>query len=211
MSEKSFSIENLDKNQNYKDKLLAIINDAEKKARLIRPNDALHKETHTERVLSNKNEAKEHEEIRKDICESFGVELDGSHVFVLDSGGGSIKKQRAERASAVLIDAYTREAFYGEGRTGHIVLLNEMIALAHEVAPDVTPDVVFSGLETDPPQFLYFKGFLSDDGFPSLSDGAKSTLKTAIFDANGDVIETPAEWFLTGHSLEGHSPTKIER
>ena len=207
MSEKSFFIEkpSEENEQSYKQKLLSIINDAEENIRLIIPDQGFHSEIHKEKVLSNKNEIKEHEEIRKDICESFGVPFDSDHVYLFDKEMGEmIKKQRVERAFIVLIDIITREAFYGEGRISHAVLLNGIIDLASKNDPTLEREKVLDGIESNPPHFLTFKGFLSNDNFSSFSEASKSMLETPIFDQNGEVIETPGEWFLTGHSLEGN-------
>jgi len=212
MSEKSFFIEKPSEGneQSYRQKLLTIINDMEERVRLITPDQGFHTEIHKQKVLSNKNETKEHEEIRRDICESFGVPFDSEHVYVFDKEmGESVKKQRVERAFIVLIDIITREAFYGEGRISHVVLLNGIIDLASRKDPTITSEEVFDGIESDPPKFLTFKGFLSKDNFSSFSESSKSMLETPIFDGDGNVIETPNEWFLTGHSLDGsHFPRK---
>ncbi|MFA6296939.1 MAG: hypothetical protein WC629_00010 [Candidatus Paceibacterota bacterium] len=211
MSEKSFFIENPSegKEQSYKQKLLAIINEAEERVRLVNPDQGFHAEIHQQKILSNKNETKAHEEIRKDICESFGVPFDSDHVYIFDKDmGEGIKKQRVERAFIVLINAVTREAFYGEGRISHVVLLNGIIGLASQKDSTFTSEDVFDGIESNPPRFLTFKGFLSNNNFSSFSESSKSMLKTPIFDADGNVVETPNEWFLTGHSLEGDYSTK---
>ena len=211
MSEKLFSIENpsAEREQNYKAKILSIINDVEARVRLIIPNQGMDREIHEKRLIDTRKEAAEHSEIRKDLLETFGVPNDSEHVFIFDdyTDQSKAKVQRAQRAFIVFIDALTKEAFYGEGRIGHALLLNNLERMFQEVTgEEITGDLLEEGMKTDPPRFLTFKGFLSTDKFKTLSESSLSMIKTPIFDAEGQVIETPDTWFLTGHSLEGISP-----
>jgi len=62
--------------------------------------------------------------------------------------------------------------------------------------------------ESDPPRYLIFKGFMSTDGFQtSLSESSRNILETPIIDENGNRINTPGNWFISGHNL----PEKVKK
>jgi hypothetical protein len=79
--EKTFSLEESGK-PDYHQQLLNIINDIELKVRVVNPDQALFNELHEKKVLDARKESKEFEEVRKDICESFGVPFDNEHIYI---------------------------------------------------------------------------------------------------------------------------------
>jgi len=204
--EKSFSIEKPagSKESHYHEGILRIINDLEKRVRAIEPNAVLHKELHEKRRMDARAEVKEFEEVRKDVCESFGVPYDEEHVYLQSNFG--IKEQRALRAFFVLIDAISKEAFYGEGRTDHIALYTKLCDRLAEIDPHVNFETV-SQDETG--RYITFKGFVSTKEFAELSESNRRVLETPIIDEKNQKIETPKTWFVTGHNLPEGDKTEI--
>jgi hypothetical protein len=50
-------------------------------------------------------------------------------------------------------------------------------------------------------EFLFVKGFLSDNEFDDMSKQNKKSLETPIHDKDGNVVDTPGNWFITGHNI----------
>jgi hypothetical protein len=199
--EKSFLIEKPveRKESHYHEGILRIINDLEKRVRSIEPNALLHKELHEKRRIDARSEVKEFEEVRRDVCESFGVSYDEDHVLMHSNFGGAVE-QRALRAFFVLIDAITKEAVYGEGRIDHITLYRKLCDRLAEIEAD--PKVDFETVSQDETgRYLIFKGFVSTKEFVELSESNRRVLETPIIDENNQKIETPKTWFVTGHNL----------
>lgn len=208
--EKQFSFESA-KNQeggDYHSRILRIINDVEERVRYVAPDSLLHTELHTKKPIDAHKEVAEFEQVRKDVCESFNVPQDSEHIFIYDrSAVPGAKEQRALRAFYVLVDAVKKEAYYGEGRTDHITLLNKLIGLMKSQDPAVDFESVIEKINEEPPRVLIFKGFLSIKEFKELSDSSRKALESPLFDADGNKIETAEDWFLTGHNLEGALPS----
>jgi hypothetical protein len=204
---KTFSIEQPPENEisHYHEDILRIINHLEKQIRAVEPDALLHKELHEKRRIDARAEVKEFEEVRKDVCESFGVSYDEEHV-VMHSNFGGITEQRALRAFFVLIDAISKEAFYGEGRTDHITLYRKLCDRLAEIDPQANFETV-SQDETG--RYLTFKGFVSTKEFAELSEPNRRILETPIINEEGKMIETPKTWFVTGHNLPEGNKTQI--
>lgn len=214
--EKKFTFEtpaNKAENLDYKNRILAIINEAEERVRVITPDAQLDRELHERRVMDGRQEMKEFEPVRKDVCEAFGVPFDDEHVFIYDphkNNTGPVE-QRALRCFYVLIDSLKREGFYGEGRTIHHMLLNKLIEKAKDLDPNVTEEQVLAGIGANPPRYIAFKGFLSTKEFKEISDASRKVLETPLFDKNGKPIETAENWFVSGHNLEEMFPPSPEQ
>ncbi len=209
--EKKFSFEmpgNKPEHFGYKDRILSIIHDVEDRVRVVNPDTKLNQELHERKVMDARQEIKEFEPVRKDICETFDILFDDEHVFLHDPhrGGTGAVEQRALRCFYVLIDSVKREGFYGEGRTIHHMLLNKLIEKAHEKDSSVTEEQVLAGINSNPPNFIAFKGFLSTDDFKEISDASRKVLETPLFDKKGEPIELAENWFISGHNLEEVSP-----
>ncbi len=198
---KEFSIEKPIQNEasHYHEAILSIINGLEKQVRAVEPDALLHKELHEQRLMDARAEVKEFTEVRGDVCESFGVPNDDEHIYIFNKP--SATEQRAFRAFFVLIDAVTKESFYGEGRTNHIMLFTKLCEkLAAVEGSNVTYETVSEDTSV-PQRYLTFKGFVSTKEFADLSESNRKMLETPIFDENGTKIETPKTWFVTGHNL----------
>lgn len=189
---------------NYKDRILSIVNDIEKRVRVINPDQLLSKELHEHRALDARKENVEFGAVRRDVCESFGVPNDSEHMYSYGSEGQGTVEQRALRAFFVLIDTVRQENFYGEGRIDHNTLFRNLVGLAQKFDPTIDFESVVDRMDTDPPQYLVFKGFLSVKDFREISDSSRKVLETPLFDNEGKKIETAADWFLTGHNLPEH-------
>jgi hypothetical protein len=207
---KEFSIETPDQNESshYHEEILRIINDLEMQVRSVEPDALMHKELHEKRMIDAQAEVKEFENIRKDVCESFGIPFDEEHVYIYNKPGPM--EQRALRAFFVLIDAVSKEAFYGEGRINHIMLYEKLCERLSKALgnPDISFDTVSDDL-SKPQRFVTFKGFVSTSEFAELSDTNRRVLETPIVDEKGLRIETPKTWFVTGHNLPEGGKTRI--
>jgi hypothetical protein len=206
---KEFSIEKpiQSESSHYHEDILRIINDLEKQVRSVSPDRLMHDELHEKRTIDTQSEIMEFEDIRKDVCESFGIPYDEEHVYLYNKPGAI--EQRALRAFFVLIDAVSKEAFYGEGRIDHITLyrkLCEKLAIADD--PTITFETV-SQDESKPQRFITFKGFVSTKEFAELSETNRRVLETPILDESGKKVETPKTWFVTGHNLPEGTATEI--
>ncbi len=199
---KEFSIEKPEQNESshYHEDILRIINDLEMRVRAVEPDALMHKELHEKHVLNAQAEVKEFEDIRRDVCESFGVPFDEDHIYIYNKPGTI--EQRALRAFFVLIDAVSKEAFYGEGRINHIMLYTKLSEKMSKILgnPDISFDTISEDLSI-PQRFITFKGFVSTREFYELSEKNRRTLETPIIDEKGNKIETPKTWFITGHNL----------
>lgn len=213
--EKQFSIEkpqNKPEHFGYKNRILGVISDIEKKIRVVNPDDQLFNELHAKRRMDSRAERQEFEAVRKDICETFGVNQDEDHVYLYSphKGPESIVEQRALRCFYVLIDAENRDAFYGEGRTLHHFLFEKLVKLMEKKYPNINSEFVIDHLEGNPPKYIAFKGFLSTKEFKEISDSSRKVLETPLYDQNGQKIETADTWFITGHNLETMFPPSPE-
>lgn len=170
--------------------ILEIINDIEKRIRVIETDAILHRELHEKRVIDNRRETAEFEEVRRDLCEAFDVPIDDSHVYLHSASEQGAVEQRAQRVFYVLIDTMKGEGYYGGGRTDHNTLFLCLVELAGEYDQSVNFESVVSNLDGDPPKYLVFKGFLSTDNFASLSEAGKKILESPMRDGGGNVIET---------------------
>lgn len=209
--EKKFSLETpaqQTEHFGYKDRILSIINEVEERARVVNPDPRLNRELHERKVMDTRQEMREFEPVRKDICEAFGVHLDDEHVFIYDPHRGSVGpvEQRALRSFYVLIDSIRKEGFYGEGRSIHHLLLNKLIEKAKDKDPRVTEEQVLAGINANPPSYIAFKGFLSTREFKEISDASRKVLETPLFDKEGKLVETAENWFVSGHNLEEMFP-----
>ena len=142
--------------------------------------------------------------IRQDICEAFGVPLDEDHIILFDPHAGSTEKnakQRAFRCFYIVIDSRTREAFYSEGRTIHNILLSKIIKRMIADNPNLTEDTIYEMIDTDPPEIMVFKGFMSTDKFSDLSDDHRQLQEQALYNSEGAKVDTAADWFISGHNL----------
>jgi hypothetical protein len=182
----------------YRDEILTIINDIEIKVRSVVPDELLHQETHEKKHIYARREREQYEEIRQDVCASFGVSYDDEHVYLHDSVEGT---QRALRAFYVLIDSINKQAFYGEGRIDHNTLLIKLCDKLAAFDGVSTYESVTRAMDEEPLKYLIFKGFLSKKEFKELSDASRSVLETPIIDGNGHKISTPSTWFVTGHNI----------
>jgi hypothetical protein len=206
---KEFSIEQAPVNEDthYHEGILKIINALEKQVRSIKPDVVFNKELHEKRRIDARAETKEFEEVRKDVCESFGVPFDEEHIYIY-SKSGAIVEQRSLRAFFVLIDALTKEALYGEGRTDHNILYVNLCDRLAKIESD--PKVDFETVSQDETgRYLTFKGFVSTKEFAELSESNRRVLETPIVDEEGKRIETPKTWFVTGHNLPEGEKTRI--
>jgi hypothetical protein len=211
MEDKIFSLETPESSegQSYKHKILRIINSAEEKIRVIEPDALMNMEIHEKRVMDARAEKESFAKVRADVCEAFGVRNDPEHVFVFVPEGvpGPIK-QRAMRAFVVLIDAVGREAFYGEGRTDHNFLLRSIVGQKMskgDMSEEDLLDKVFDGISEKNPTYLFFKGFIGigEQSFGNLTKESRKSIQTPVYDEEGKEIETPDNWFITGHNLHG--------
>ena len=186
---------------NYHEKLLHIINGINIQVRAIEPDTGFHNEVHQQKRLDATKEIAEFAEIRADVCESFGVPNDDEHTYIYRGPGDG--EQRAFRAFFVLIDALNKKAFYGEGRIGHITLFQKLATMLQKTDPESSFENITGELAKDSMRYLVFKGFLSTKEFAELSESNRKVLETPILDENGEKIETPTSWFITGHSIPG--------
>lgn len=171
--------------------------------RSVSPDKHLDEETHKQESSTGHKEWQEYESVRKDVCESFGVKQDDEHIFIYDKDIeiDPNAKQRAFRAFCVVIDALTDEKYYGDGRTWHIDIFNELVKRINKGKMDYSAESVFFKSHNEPSRYLFFKGFIDIDNFNKLSKESSRVLKTPIFNKEGEEIETPANWFLTDHNL----------
>jgi len=203
MGEKHFSIEEQNKpEKNYKAQILNIINDIEKRVKVVNPDQALHNELHEKKVFDARKERVEFEPVRKDICESFGVPMDSDHLFFYN-GGSEVgpREQRALRAFFVLIDTVRKEGFFGEGRIDHNTIFRNLVELASKFDEKITFESVVEDMDSNPPKHIVFKGFMSTKEFHEISENSRKVLETPIVDSDGQKIQTAEDWFITGHSL----------
>ncbi|MEI6305128.1 MAG: hypothetical protein WCP09_03905 [Candidatus Taylorbacteria bacterium] len=197
---KTFSIESPEQKEgsHYQQDILKIINHIETQVRAIEPDALMHGELHTKRIIDSRSEVREFEDVRKDVCESFGVPADEEHVYMYNNP--TANEQRALRAFFVLIDAISKEAFYGEGRIDHITLYRKLCEKLAVFDPKADFETI-SQDESVPQRYLTFKGFVSTREFAELSESNRRVLETPIVDESGAKIETPKTWFVTGHNL----------
>lgn len=203
--EKSFHIEGPSSERgNYHESLLRIVNEAEKRVRAVIGIDkVMHDELHEKKVIDSRQEEVEFTDVRKDICESFGIPFDDEHIYIYE---GKIGNQRAMRAFYVLIDAVREISLYGEGRIGHVILLNKLAERLSRIT-GLSEKEISADIDDDTSEkYLIFKGFLSIDGFKDMSDTNRRVLETPIVDEFGQKVETPENWFVTGHNVPPSTP-----
>lgn len=203
MAEKTFSIEKQSKSEkSYKAQILNIINNIEKRVKVVEPDQMLDRELHKKKYLDARRERVEFEPVRRDICESFGVPFDSEHMyFYNDDVEAGPKEQRALRAFFVLIDTVRKEGFFGEGRIDHNTLFRNIVDLAKKFDKDITFESTVENMDADPPAYLIFKGFMSTKEFREISENSRKVLETPIVNDDGEKVETAEDWFITGHNL----------
>jgi hypothetical protein len=202
---KSFEIAAAQKEngEDYHAKLLHIINDINVKVRAVEPDARFHAEIHEKRRLDATKEIEEFQEIRQDVCDSFGVTNDDDHVYLYRGPG--VGEQRAMRAFFVLIDSLSKESFYGEGRIDHITLFRNLASKLKKIDGKSDFETITQSMEDESSlRYLVFKGFLSTKEFQELSDSSRKILETPIIDEKGQKVETPSTWFVTGHNIPEH-------
>ncbi|MEK7527280.1 MAG: hypothetical protein AAB537_02630 [Patescibacteria group bacterium] len=202
--EKQFSIEEAKRTEGkkYRAKLLSIINDIERRVRVVEPDAVLHKELHEKKIVDSRREMEDFKETRQDVIDSFGITNDPNHIYFFnDNQSVGDKEQRALRAFFIMIDTVRKEGFYGEGRIDHNTLFRNLVQLASKFQEGLSFESVVEKADTNPPQFLVFKGFLSKSDFKEMSESSRKILETPIFDESGKPIETAENWFITGHNL----------
>ncbi len=195
--------------QSYSGKLLNIIHADSERRKQIRTlessiGDPLDKELHQQRFYDSRAEIESCTPTREDIAESFGINLDEEHMIFYPQPGEKkeVGTQRAFRAFVVLSDAVLGESFYGEGRTMHNSLLKMVIQKFKEQNGDPRPEEeILDEIGNTNGEFIFIKGFLSDDGFANMSPQNKHALETPIHDKTGGIVETPKNWFVTGHNI----------
>ena len=194
--------------QRFTGKLLNLVRrDTERrKVRMIESasTDPFDRELHGKKFHDASEEMESCAPIRKEIAESFGVTLDGEHtVFYPQKGEGKdIGTQRAFRAFVVFEDAVLGESFYGEGRTMHNLLLTRIIEKFKILSGDTrSSEEILDQIANTDGEFIFIKGFLSDDKFADMSEQNRHLLETPIHTEDGGIIETPKNWFVTGHNL----------
>ena len=209
--EKQFSIEEPKKKEGreYQTKLLNIINNIEKRVRVIEPDAALHRELHEKRIIDSRREVENFKEVRQDLFDSFDITNDLDHVYFFnDNQAVSDKEQRTLRAFFIMIDTVKKEGFYGEGRIDNNTLFRNLVELAAKFQKGLSFETIVEKTDTDPPQVLVFKGFLSTSDFTEISESSRKILETPIFDESGKPIETAENWFITGHNLGDGTKTE---
>ena len=190
---------------NYHEKLLHIINEVNIKVRSIAPekNKSFFDDIHEKKSLDATREIQEFEGVRQDVCDSFGVKNDDEHVYI-HKGPPEVGNQRAMRAFSVLIDSLTKESFYGEGRIDHATLFKVLAGRLAKIDGESTFEKITGEMANDSLRYLVFKGFLSTKEFRELSDSSRKVLETPIIDETGQKVETPSDWFVTGHNIPDH-------
>jgi hypothetical protein len=216
-------------------RILRIINNHVIEAEIPKISRTLQKELHKEKYLNSKGETNKYKESRDDICLSFGIPNDDSHVFIAPENR---MIQRAFRAFVVFIDRKTInpetglcEAFYGEGRTAHHILIKWVLDKVNEYGikdatmesyiaetEKVSPNFTLADLPNDPdithgPRWLFFKGFLAanDEEFSHLPGSEQEKLKDLfatrnkleehLSDEKGEIPTDTLRWFLTGSNV----------
>jgi len=148
-----------EKQPHYKDQILKIIDDYEMSVRSVSPDKHLDEETHKQESSTGHKEWQEYESVRKDVCESFGVKQDDEHIFIYDKDIeiDPNAKQRAFRAFCVVIDALTDEKYYGDGRTWHIDIFNELVKRINKGKMDYSAESVFFKSHNEPSRYLFLR------------------------------------------------------
>lgn len=177
----------------------------------------MHEGLHRDRYLESIENAPDYSKAREEVCSSFGVPEDDLHRFVMPEVKG---KHRILRAFVTLVDKKLThpktglyEAFYGEGRTSHVELMNRVFDNMNEYG--INDANIDNFIKEDPkkkdPRWMYFKGFLLTDD-KEMSDFSKSEVKEAndyrakrsikIEDEEGDISTDDMHWFLTGSNMK---------
>lgn len=223
MENKRFSIEQRDvtkenekgEDKSYKKRILSIANgdDRAVHAPKIKPGGPLHN------ILENREhygdsgeEVAEYEPLREEICAAFGVrKLDEDHVWIREvnepeNGNRDSLKQRSFRVFCVLINTEADEQFYGEGRMAHKEIFDELAKLAENQGLDISSfeelyDYIKSHPDEEDREWVFQKGFMSKDGFADLPERFREGFEQCIVDKNGNEVETPESWFVSGGSL----------
>lgn len=222
-------------------RILRIVNSHIVEAEIPKVSAVLHNELHRNQRMDTKGEIRKYEEAREDVCASFGVPDNEAHRAILGEKEGV---QRAFRAFVVFIDRKVvnpesglHETFYGEGRTAHHELLQNVLKNMGEYGiKDVSldayiketekssPDFTLADLPKDPnaehsPRWLFFKGFLlaDKDEMVNLPESEQKALKDFLAtrsmkeehlaDEKGEISTDTLRWFLTGSNVPS-SPSK---
>jgi hypothetical protein len=206
--DKTFALEKAGSPENdYHTQIMSVINALERRIRIVNPDEdkELFKVVHEKKRVDARRESAEYEPIRNDILETFGVSQESGHVYIYDAHRGSIDasvEQRAVRCFVVVYDTINHEGFYGEGRTIHNMLLNKVVDIITEAHPDISEDAIFDGMDTNPPRFVFVKGFMSNDGFKNFPERYRAEQERPLVNAEGEKIATAEGWFISGNNLE---------
>ncbi|MFA4937213.1 MAG: hypothetical protein WC575_02935 [Patescibacteria group bacterium] len=184
----------------YHVKILSLINTGRRDIVQLDTNtiSALKKETHqfnnkqTTKIESGA-EAQLWEDIRLDICQSFGVPFDTKHI-IRDYGN---VRGRNVKAFYVLRNQKIREAWYADGYTDHANLSHELFRLAELDVNKIKED----SREFDETYFIT-KGFLDTDRFKNYPEVRKHLESAIEFQAGK--IETPENWFISAFQDSPH-------
>ncbi|MFH1112012.1 MAG: hypothetical protein V1712_02990 [Patescibacteria group bacterium] len=180
-------------------KILSLINTGRRDIVQLDTNtiSALKKETHQfdnkqTTKIESEAEAQLWEDIRLDICQSFGVPFDNEHM-VRDFGS----RGRNVKAFYILRNQKNREAWYADGYTDHAYLSHELFRLAGLDVKKIKEDS--RGFDET---YLITKGFLDTDRFKNYPEVRKH-LESAIEFQEGK-IETPENWFISAFQDSPH-------
>lgn len=214
--EKKFLLEHASNpEKNYRTQILSVINDIERRIRVVKMegDSVLFNKLHEKKMVDARREGLEFEPVRGDICETFGVPIDSEHTFIFNAHRGGIESsvsQRAIRCFCVVFDALKHEGYYGEGRTIHNFLLNKIVELIEKANNGISEDAVYEGMETEPPRFIFVKGFMSADNFKELPEKDREGQEHPLVDEEGKPIKTAEGWFISGNSMEDLKTIKGE-
>ncbi len=166
-------------------------------------NPALHDELHSQRSIDRTETRQRNAEVRQEICNVFGVPYDDAHTAYIQPPANTSPKilERILPAFYVMIDTTTNERLYGEGRTDHVKIVEELIKKANALGIEINMKSFADGLDTDPPRYFSFKGFVDSEAFVGRSPDLRHEIETPIKDEAGNPIDTPKEWFITGTSI----------
>ncbi len=200
-----FSIERTPKesDSSYRGSILKILGRGDRRVRAINEQEsyALRWETHKERPVASDSDQERLRNVRCDILESFDIPYDDEHVYIQkDPPTGT---NRRIRSFYILINIRKDEGFYGDGRShAHNELLMRLIEKANTQGHEINLDALGDLIDDPDPEWMTFKGFLDEDGFEEFSSEARKTLEASLKDEDGNIIEPPSQWFITGHSIK---------
>ncbi len=187
----------------YQEQILRIVNQAQEQFARSIQDPTVFTETHQmqERLTETHEDVAKYNDAREDIFQSFGIQNDAGHTyFEFADLKPQRVQQRVSRLFYLIIDIHSGEVFYGEGRIAHAHLVDPLIQLMQRKDIDVDRETFFSGLDQNPPKYIFVKGFLSANGFQDMVQ-ARRALQTPLLDADGNVVNTPDNWFISAHNI----------